>query len=64
MPSALNTKQHLDTRTLALNKFSQTLLADLGLWADLEISAEAIHRIQISERGSFSKAFLTAKRCG
>ena len=64
MPSALNTKQHLDTRTLALNKFSQTLLADLGLWADLEISAEAIHRIQISERGSFSKAFLTAKDVG
>jgi len=61
VPGALSAKAPLDTRTLALNTFSQQLLADLGLWADLHTSAEAIQRIQISERGSFAKAFLTAE---
>lgn len=54
----------LDTRTLALNKFSQQLFTDLGLWADLQDRAEAIEHIQVSERGSFAKAFLSAASVG
>ncbi len=53
-------KKHTDTRTLALNACSQQLLASLGLWENLTATTEAIDSIQISEQGSFAKAFLTA----
>ncbi len=59
-PGNLLPKKHLDTRTLALNAFSQQLLAQLGLWEDLQDYQQAIHSIQISEQGRFAKAFLTA----
>lgn len=58
--SPLN-RDALDTRTLALNAFSQQLLAQLQLWPELQALAEPITEIQISERGAFGKAFLKAQ---
>lgn len=53
-------QQTLDTRTLALNTFSQHLLTQLQVWPDLQAMAEPIINIQISEQGAFGKTFLKA----
>lgn len=55
-------KQHaLDTRTLALNYFSQQFLTELDLWPHLQSFACAINKVHISEQGAFSQTLLSAE---
>ena len=53
-----------DARVTALANGSRQILTGLGVWSDLEASAEAITRIHISERGKFGVARLNADEEG
>jgi 2-octaprenyl-6-methoxyphenol hydroxylase len=53
-----------DARVLALSHGSATYLAKQGVWPYLKDDASAITTIDISDRGHFGKARLTAKQHG
>ncbi|MBX2808745.1 MAG: 2-octaprenyl-6-methoxyphenyl hydroxylase [Cellvibrionaceae bacterium] len=60
--SLLSTSQPLtpsfDARATALSAGSQDILQQLGLWADLQPHAEAIHTIDVSDRGHYGNTQL------
>ncbi len=51
-----------DPRALALSRGSRLVLERLGVWS--RVPATAIRRINVSSRGAFGRAVLTAEECG
>ncbi|ODN42738.1 FAD-dependent monooxygenase [Piscirickettsia litoralis] len=54
----------LDQRSIALSLTSCRLLKHLGLWQNLQLHAQPIEHIEVSEQGAWSKTRLGAKKLG
>ncbi|RNC79167.1 FAD-dependent monooxygenase [Piscirickettsia salmonis] len=54
----------LDQRSIALSLASCRLFKHLGLWSCLQISAQPIEHIEVSEQGAWSKTRLDAQALG
>lgn len=58
VPGAGNNQPSFDSRSTALSFGSRKIFEQLGIWSSLSDSAEAIHRIHVSDAGHFGSTGL------